>query len=112
MKLLGESSLILLIVVLPSVALQIVIGQYFSSYINAGTSSLLRTSVQPLSSLLLASVQPHAAATLPSVQPPTFVRFLTSLGCLSHFCIFHTSVSPIFLRKLMRFLILSFISLT
>ena len=63
MKPLGETSLILLSVVLPSFALEIIIRQYFSSYINAGTSSVLRTSVQPFSSFLCASVLPPAAAT-------------------------------------------------
>ena len=53
--------------------------QYSSSYKNAGTSSVLRTSVQPFSSFQRASVLPPAAATLPSVQPPTFGRFLTFL---------------------------------
>ena len=119
MKPLGETPLILLSVVLPSVA--IIIGQYFASYINAETFSLLRTSVRPFSSILRASVLPLADASLPSVQPPTFVRFLTFLySVFCHFCIFHTSLSPnfstslspFFLRKLMRFLILSFISLT
>ena len=32
--------------------------------------------------------------------------------CFCHFCFIHTSLSPFFLHKLMRFLILSFISLT
>ena len=46
---------------------------------NAGTSSFLRTSVQPFSSFLRASVLPSTASTLPSFQPPTFVRFLIFL---------------------------------
>ena len=97
MKPLGEKWLILLCVVLPSVALYIIIRQYFSSYINAGTSSRLRTSVKPFWSFLMASVLPAAAATLPSVQPPTFVRFLTflywllSLLYLSHFAVTYFS---------------------
>ena len=97
MKRLGETSLILLCVVLPSFARQIIIRQYFSSYINAGTSSLLRTSVEPFSSFLRASVLPPAPASLPSDQPPTFVRFLTflywllSLLYFSHFTIIYFS---------------------
>ena len=81
-KSLGETSLILLSVVLPSVALKIILRHYFWSYINAGTSPLLRASVLPFSSFLRASVLPPSAATLPCVQPPTFVRFLTFLYCL------------------------------
>ena len=92
-----ETSLILLSVVLPSVALSIIIRQYFSSYKNALTSSLLRTSVQQFSSFLRAMVLPPAAATLPSVQPLTFVRFLTflywllSLLYFSHFAVTYFS---------------------
>ena len=73
------------------------VRQYFSSYINAyinaGTSCLLRTSVQAFSSFLRASVLPPAAANLPSVQPPTIVRFVTFLSWLlsllyfSHFAV-------------------------
>ena len=59
--------------------------EYFSSYINAITSSMLRTSVLKLSSFLRASVLPSAASTLPSVEAATFVRFLTFLyWVLSH----------------------------
>ena len=79
MKPVVETSLNLLSVVLPSAIPWIIIRQYFSSYISDGTSSLLRTSVQPFSSFQRASVLPPAAATLPSVQPPTFVSFLTFL---------------------------------
>ena len=46
---------------------------------NAGTCSLLRTSVLPFSSFLRASVLPPTAETLPSVQQPTFVRYFTFL---------------------------------
>ena len=53
-----------------------------SSYINAGISSVLRTSVQPFSSFLRSSVLSPSAATSHSVQPPTFVRFLTFLHWL------------------------------
>ena len=70
---------------------------YFTSILFAlnknGTSSLLRTSVQPFSSFLSSSVLPPAAATLASVQRPTFVRFLTFLYGLfallyfSHFAV-------------------------
>ena len=77
----GGTVLILLSVVLPFVALKIILRQYFSCYINAGTSSLLRTSVHPFSSFLRASAPPDAV-TLPSVKPPTFVCFLTFLYCL------------------------------
>ena len=101
-------------------AFSIIIRQYFSSFINARTSSLLRTSVQPFSSFLRASELNPAAATFHSVQPPTFIRFLTFLYWVCHFCIFHTSLSSIFhtslspflFYNLMRFLILSFNSLT
>ena len=79
MKPVGETSLILLSVVLPSVHLLITTRQYFSSYISAGTSSLLGATVHPLSSFLRASVLPSAGSTLPCVQPPTFFRFLTFL---------------------------------
>ena len=64
---------------------------------NAGTSSLLRISVQPFSSFLRASVLPSSASTLFSVQPPTFVRFLTflywflSLSYFSHFIVTYFS---------------------
>ena len=65
---------------------------------------MLRTSVQPL----------------PSVQPPTFVRFLTFLYWLLSLLYFptslsptfHTSLSPFFLHKSMRFLLLASISPT
>ena len=71
--------------------------------------------MQPFSSFLRASVLPPAAATLPSVQLPTFVRFLTFLYWLCHFCIFqislppifHTSLSPFLLIKLVRSLVFS-----
>ena len=43
------------------------IRPYYPSNINAGTSSLLHTLVQPLSSFLRASVLPSSASTLPSV---------------------------------------------
>ena len=64
---------------------------------SAGTSSLLRTSVQPLSPLLRASVLPSAALTLHSVEAPTFVRFLTflywvlSLSYFSHLAVSYFS---------------------
>ena len=73
------------------------IRKYFSYYISAGTSSLWRTSVQPLSSFLFASVLPSDALTLPSVEAPTFACFLTFLYrdlSLSYF--FHTSLSATF----------------
>ena len=54
------------------------IRQYFSSYMNARTSSHLRNSVQRFSSFLRASVLP-SASTLHSVQTPRFVRSLTFL---------------------------------
>ena len=71
---------------------------------NGGTSSVLRTSMQPLSSFLRASLVPSTASTLTSVQSPTIVRFLTflywvlSLSYFSHFVVnsFHTSLSPFF----------------
>ena len=83
----------------------------------AGTSSPLRTSVQPLLCFLRASELPSAASTLPSVEAPTFVRFLTFIYwvlSLSYFdislsAIFYISMSPFSLHKLMRSLILSFI---
>ena len=123
MKPVVETLLFLLSVVIPSVFcvfFWILIRPLFPSYISAGTSSLLRTSVQPLSCFLRASVLPSAASTLPSVEAPTFVRFLTFLYWVCHFRIFHsslsaffhTSLSPFFLNKLMRFLKLSFISST
>ena len=93
MKPLGETSLILLSVVLPSGVLYIIIRQYFSSYISAGTSSLYRTSVQPMLSFLRASVLPSAALTLLSVEAPTFVRWLVflwwvlSLSYFSHLAV-------------------------
>ena len=79
MKPVGEALLILLSVVLSSVVLKIIIRQYFTSYISAGTSSLLRTSLQPLSPFLRASGLPAVAPTLPPVEAPTFVFFLTFL---------------------------------
>ena len=79
MKTVGETWLIRLSVVLPSVVLWLIIRQYFSSYISAGTSSLLRTSVQPLSSFLHASVLPSATSTWPPLEAPMFVGFLTFL---------------------------------
>ena len=120
MKPLAETSLILLSVFIPSVALQIILRQYFSAYIKAGTSSLLRTSMQPFSSSRRASVLPLAAATLHSVQPPTFVRFLNllyyllSLSYFSHYAVayFSNLAVTFFLHKHMRFLIVSFVSLT
>ena len=74
--------------------LLIIIRQYFSAYINAGTSSLSPPWVQRFSSFLRPSVLPPAAATLPSVQPPTFVGFLywlLSLLYFSHFAITYLS---------------------
>ena len=70
---------------------------------NAGTSSLLPTSVQSFSSFLRASVLPPSAATLPSVQPRTFVRFLNFLYWLLSLLYFHTSLSPIFHTSLSPF---------
>ena len=55
------------------------IRQYFSYYISVGTSSLWRTSVQPLSSFRFASVLPSDALTLPSVEGSMFACFLTFL---------------------------------
>ena len=80
---------------------------------------MLRTSVQPFSSSLRAAVLSPAAATLPSVQPATFVRFLTFLHWLLSllylpdiaFTCFLYSAVTFFLHKLVRFLILYFISL-
>ena len=88
MKPVCETSLIIM-----SLDLWNIIRQYFSSYISAGISSLLRTSVQPLSSLLRASELPSATSTLLSLELPTFVRFLTflywvlSLSYFSHFAL-------------------------
>ena len=84
-SLMGEMSLILLSIVLPSVALYIIIRQYFWSFINAGTYSQLGTSVHPFSVFLRASVLPPAGNTWPSLQPPAFSPFSTSF---CHLCIF------------------------
>ena len=56
-----------------------IVREYFSSKMNAGTSSLLHTSVEPFSTFLRALVLPSTASILPSSQPPTFVRFLSFL---------------------------------
>ena len=120
MKPLGKTSLDPLSFAIPSVAVEIIIRQYFWSYINAGISSLLRTSAQRFLSFVRASVLPPAAANLPSVQPATFVRFLSflywllSLLYFSNFAVTYFSYLAVtfFLHKLMRYLIVSFISLT
>ena len=97
MKRLGDTWLILLSVVLPSVVVEIIIHQYFSSYISAETSSLCRTSLQRLCSFWRAFVPPSAAWTLPFVGALTFVRFLTflywvlSLSYFSHFAVSYIS---------------------
>ena len=112
MKPLGETSLILLSVVLPLCRSLNYYTSILSSYINTGTSSVLRTSVQPFSSFLRASVLSPAAASLASVQPQTFVRFLTffhwllSLLYLSHFAVTYFSYLAVTfsLHKLMRYL--------
>ena len=64
---------------------------------NGGTSSVLRTSMQPLSSFLRAWVLPPAASTLSTAQGPTFVRFLIflywvlSILYFSHFAVTYSS---------------------
>ena len=71
--------------------------EYFSSYMNAGTSSPWRTSVQPFSSFLRTSVLPCTASTLLSVQTPTFGSFLNFLywvlsnSYFSHFVVTYFS---------------------
>ena len=74
---------------------------------NAGFSSLFRTSVQPLSSFLRDSVLPSSASTLPSVQAPTFVGFLTFLYCSLSLSNFDNSLSSIFI---LRFTLFSFVN--
>ena len=63
---------------------------------NAGTSFVLRTSVQPISSSLRASALPSTASASPSVQPPTFFRFVTFLPELLHFGALRCSQSRVF----------------
>ena len=88
---------------------------------NGGTSSVFRTSMQPFSSFVHASVCcllllevclrfHHLRSSAFSPFSSGFCHFRNFHTSLSH--IYHTSLSPFFLHKLVRFLILSFITLT
>ena len=79
MKPFGEMWLILMSVALSSVVLYITLLSILFSYISAGASSRLRTSVQSLPSFLPSSVLAPPFSTTPSVEAATFVRFLTFL---------------------------------
>ena len=75
---------------------------------NAGFSSLFRTSVQPLSSFLRASVLPSSASTLPSVCS-TYVRPLSHLSLMGFvaFVVFTLRCHPLFILRCQLFLFIT-----